>query len=71
MALPRTSTKAIWVRRLLASLDKKKPIIIHLDNQSAITLTKNLKFHARNKHIDVQVHFVRKQVQAKNIKVEY
>jgi hypothetical protein len=73
MALFQTSTKAIWIRRLLASLDKKKenPTIIHLDNQSAIALIENLRFHARNKHIDVQVHFVRGQVQAKDIKVEY
>lgn len=73
MALSWTSTKAIWIRRLLASLDLKKenPTIIHLDNQSAIALIENLKFHARNKHIDVQVHFVKEQVQAKDIKVEY
>jgi hypothetical protein len=35
MALFWTSTKAIWIRRLLASLDIEKinPIIIYLNNQ--------------------------------------
>jgi hypothetical protein len=71
MALFQTSTKVIWIRRLLASLDlkNKNPTIIHLDNQSLTTLIENLKFDARNKHIDVQIHFVKEQVQAKDIKL--
>ena len=34
-------------------------IDIHIDNQSAIELLKNPKFHARSKHIDIQLNFIR------------
>jgi hypothetical protein len=61
MALSWASIEAIWIRRLLASLDQKQKqlTVIHSENQSAITLTENLKFHARNKHIDIWIHFAR------------
>jgi hypothetical protein len=32
---------------------------IHCDNQGVIALSKNNKFHARMKHIDIQYHFIR------------
>ena len=35
------------------------PIHLLLDNQSAIHLTENPKFHNRTKHIDVKYHFIR------------
>ena len=35
------------------------PIHLFLDNQSAIHLTENPKFHNRTKHIDVKYHFIR------------
>jgi hypothetical protein len=42
MALFGGSTKAIWIKRPLASLDHKQeePIIIHSNNQSAIAFIK-------------------------------
>jgi hypothetical protein len=33
------------------------------NNQGAISLTKNRTHHAQTKHIDVQHHFVREQVE--------
>jgi hypothetical protein len=35
------------------------PIPIYCDNQGAITLTTNNKFHTCTKHIDIQYHYVR------------
>jgi len=35
---------------------------IYSDNQSAIALEKNLIFHQRIKHIEIQAHFIRKKV---------
>ena len=35
------------------------PIPIYCDNQGAITLASNNKFHARTKHIDIRYHFIR------------
>lgn len=61
------------LKRLLASLGWKQRnlTLIFLDNQSVIALIKNPKFHARNKHIDIQIHFVRKQMQVEEFKVEH
>ena len=41
------------------------------DNKAAIELTKNPVFHAKTKHIDVAVHYVRELVDHKRIIIEY
>ena len=41
----------------------KAPITLCGDNRGSIDLTKNPKYHARTKHIEVLYHFVRKKVQ--------
>ena len=38
------------------------PTIIYEDNQGAIELAKNAKYHNRTKHIDICHHFVRERV---------
>ena len=53
--------EAIWISSLftrLLSLDAY-PQEIFVDNQDAIQLAKNPKFHERTKHIGVQYQFVR------------
>lgn len=47
------------------------PMVIYGDNQSAINLLKNLQFHKRNKHIDVQYHFVHEKYKNKEISIDY
>jgi hypothetical protein len=37
-------------------------MMIYENNQNAITLIKNSQFHARIKHIDIQIHFIQKKV---------
>ena len=41
------------------------------DNQGAIHLTRNPKFHNRTKHIDICYHFVREKVASEEICVAY
>ena len=41
------------------------------DNQGAIELSKNPRFHNRTKHIDVAYHFIREKVNDKSIDVKY
>ena len=48
-----------------------KPIAINCDNQGAITLSKDNKFHARTKHIDIRYHFVREAVEDQKITLKY
>lgn len=39
------------------------PVILCIDNRSAIDLAKNPVFHGRSKHIDIRYHFIRKCVE--------
>ena len=52
-------------------LKKEGPTTIHEDNNGAIELSKNPKFHDRTKHIDVAHHFVREKVAQNSISVKY
>jgi len=67
MAATQAAKEAIWLRRFLTELGYTRPdidsVTINCDNQGAITLTKNPEFHARTKHIDIQWHYVREQVE--------
>jgi hypothetical protein len=36
--------------------------MIYENNQNAIVLIKNSQFHARIKHIDIQIHFIKEKV---------
>jgi len=52
------------MRRLLGELGspQQKKTVVLFDNQSCIAIAKNLIFHARTKHIEIQYHFVREKV---------
>jgi hypothetical protein len=48
----------------LADLEVKytTPIPIHCDNTSAISVSKNIVFHSKTKHIPIKYHFLREHV---------
>ena len=46
-------------------------MIIRIDNQSAIALTRNPVFHGRSKHIHKRYHFIRECVENGQVGVEY
>ena len=49
----------------------EEPTIIHCDNTSAISLSKNLVQHSKAKHIPIKYHYLREQATNKNIKLNY
>jgi hypothetical protein len=57
-------TQVLWMIQTLVDLEVKyiAPIPIHCDNTSAISVSKNLVFHSKTKHIPVKYHFLRKHV---------
>lgn len=58
-----TTAELMWYVDLFQSLGHSVPIpILHCDNKSAINIAKNLVFHHRTKHIEIDVHCVREQV---------
>jgi hypothetical protein len=65
----------IWLRNLMTQLtcdvEYLQAIIIYENNQDVIALIKNLQFHARTKHIDIQTHFIREKMIEKFIDLFY
>ena len=56
---------------LLADLGCKadSPTVLKEDNQGAIELSRNPRFHNRTKHIDVAFHFTRQRIASNKVKV--
>lgn len=69
-----TATKeAVWLKQLLKDIEYRceGPIVLNIDNQSAIRLIKNPEFHKRTKHIDVRYHFIREKYNNGEINIKY
>jgi hypothetical protein len=73
ISITQATKEAIWLRLLLKNLgfEQKDPTIIYVDNQSAISLSKNPVYHSRTKHIDIQHHFIREKIESKEIQLLY
>ncbi|XP_074378547.1 secreted RxLR effector protein 161-like [Apium graveolens] len=73
MAATAAACQAIWLRNLLAKLTGEEvgPVVLHIDNKSAIDLTKNPVFHGRSKHINIRYHFIRERVERKEIVIKH
>lgn len=58
------SNEIIWLRRLLREFGVflNGPTPLHANNTSAISIAKNMIFHERTKHIEVDCHFIRQCV---------
>ena len=57
-------TQVLWMIQNLAYLEVKytESILIHCDNTSAISVSKNPVLHSNTKHIPIKYHFLREQV---------
>ena len=76
MAQTQAAKEAIWLTRLFSELDvglglPKAPVLIKADNQGAIALASDPRFHSRTKHIDIQWHFVRDQVETGAVEFQW
>ena len=66
--------EALWIRTFIGEFRRgfsSDPIPINCDNQGAIALAKDNKFHARTKHIDIRYHFIREAVEDHKIELKY
>jgi hypothetical protein len=72
MACCFATREAVWLRRLLkeAGLQVQAPTILHEDNSGCVSLAGNWRADQRTKHIDVQYHYVREQVEAKTVQLK-
>jgi hypothetical protein len=73
VAQTHAAKEAIWLRSFISEIQGKTkgPLTISCDNQGAIALAKDNKFHGRTKHIDLRYHFIREAVEDGKINVKY
>lgn len=72
-ALSQAAIELVWIQNLFQELGIAINSVPTLwcDNMSAGTLSSNLVFHARTKHIEIDVHYVRELVAKKRLSVQY
>jgi hypothetical protein len=72
VAATHVTKEVIWLHALFLELGIKAPTpTILSDNQAAIAITHHPEFHARTKHIDIALHFVRDMVREGKMKIHY
>jgi len=72
MAAAHAAKEALWLRKLLSDLKLQSgPMVIKVDNQSAIKVLKNPILSARSKHIDIIYNFARERASRQEIKFEF
>ena len=50
---------------------KVEKVLLKIDNQSAIALSKNPVYHERSKHIDTRFHYIRECVETGAVEVRH
>lgn len=73
MAATAAACQGVWLRNLLMQVTDEKhcPVIIYVDNKSAIDLARNPVFHGRSKHIDIRYHFIRECVERGEVEIKH
>lgn len=72
-AIAATTAEVLWVQNLLRELGHTpttKPAL-YCDNMGATYVAANPKFHSKMKHLGLDYHFVRENVQNQNLRVSY
>ena len=68
MATTHEIKEKVWLQRLCSGMGLvQRAIRIECDSQSKIFLAKNLAYHSKIMHIDVQYHFVRDMIEDKKV----
>lgn len=70
-SLANLTTDVLWLQAICAELgvEVSPPHRLWCDNTSAIALASNSVLHARTKHIEVGVHFIREKVVDNSVEV--
>lgn len=72
-SLSQAATELVWIQHLFQELGigVNNTPVLWCDNMSAGALSSNPVFHARTKHIEIDVHYVRELVAEKKLSVQY
>ena len=65
--------QTIWIRSVIEEMkvEVKKPLVLKIDNKSAINLGKNPVLHGRSKYIEARFHFLREKVNRGELEVRH
>ncbi|RDX99587.1 Copia protein, partial [Mucuna pruriens] len=68
-AMASATCELIWVKQLIQELKftDVQPMKLYCDNQAALHIASNPVFHERTKHIEIDCHFIREKLLAKEI----
>ena len=71
IAQAHAAKEVLWLCTFISEIQgESEPLImIYSDNQGAIALSKDNKFHTRMKHIDIHHHFIHKVIKDKKVSV--
>jgi hypothetical protein len=68
MEATHANKEAIWLQRLCSGIELvQQAVRIDCDSESGIFMAKNLTYHSKTNHIDIQYHFVRDMIEEKKI----
>ena len=72
-ALAYAGKEVVWIRNLLQQLGQLvlEPTILYSNNQGGIALVGNPEFHARAKHIDVSIHYIKELAEDQMVNMQY
>ena len=74
--------EAVWLRRILSEMHETfstnkgspsaaPPITLYIDNQVAIKLIQNPRFHEHTKHIEIKRHYIRETYENGEISLQH
>ena len=66
-------TELLWLRKLMRELDMcpSRSCRLFCDNKAAISISKNPVQHDRTKHVEVDQHFIKENIEAKIVEMPY
>ncbi|KAH9647737.1 retrovirus-related pol polyprotein from transposon RE1 [Citrus sinensis] len=72
-SLAHAASEVTWIKSLLGelSINLSSTPMMWCDNQGAIALAYNPVYHAKTKHVELDIHFIRDKVTAKEVAVCY
>ena len=73
IAQTHAAKEGVWLKAFTEEVcgTRGGAMLINCDNQGAIALVKDNKFHSQTKHIDIRYHYIRESVENKKISVSY
>ena len=67
--------EVVWLKRFVEDLEINisviSPVTIYCDSQTAISFSKDIKYHSKSKHIETKYDFIRDILAKKEVAVQY